>query len=49
MDFFVGGFQFNNIVTWQSGPVYTVTVNGGRVDLIGDPTPTAADRARGAS
>lgn len=47
LDFFVGGFQFNNIVTWQSGPVYTVTVNGGRVDLIGDPTPTAADRAAG--
>lgn len=47
LDFFVGGFQFNNIVTWQSGPVYTVTRNGGRVDLIGDPTPTAADRAAG--
>ncbi len=24
-----------------------MTVNGGRVDLIGDPTPTAADRAAG--
>lgn len=47
VDFFVGGFQFNNIVTWQSGPVYTVTVNGGRADLVGDPTPTAADRAAG--
>ena len=47
VDFFVGGFQFNNIVTWQSGPVYTVTADGGRVDLIGDPTPTAADRAAG--
>ncbi|MBV8859679.1 MAG: TonB-dependent receptor [Acidobacteria bacterium] len=47
LDFFVGGFQFNNIVTWQSGPVYTVTADGGRVDLIGDPTPTAADRAAG--
>ncbi|MBV9927116.1 MAG: TonB-dependent receptor [Acidobacteria bacterium] len=47
VDFFVGGFQFNNIVTWQSGPVYTVTSDGGRVDLIGDPTPTAADRAVG--
>ncbi len=47
VDFFVGGFQFNNIVTWQSGNPYTVTVNGGRVDLIGDPTPTAADRAAG--
>ncbi|HKP36207.1 MAG TPA: TonB-dependent receptor [Pyrinomonadaceae bacterium] len=47
VDFFIGGFQFNNIITWQSGPVYTVTSNGGRVDLIGDPTPTAADRAAG--
>ena len=47
LDFFVGGFQLNNIVQWQSGPVYTVTRNGGRVDLIGDPTPTAADRAVG--
>ena len=47
VDFFVGGFQFNNIITWQSGPVYTVTSNGGRADLIGDPTPTAADRAAG--
>lgn len=47
LDFLVGGFQFNNIVTWQSGPVYSVTSNGGRVDLIGDPTPTAADIAQG--
>lgn len=47
VDFFIGGFQFNNIVTWQSGPVYTVTRNGGRVNLVGDPTPTAADRAAG--
>ncbi|MFL6283421.1 MAG: TonB-dependent receptor domain-containing protein [Pyrinomonadaceae bacterium] len=47
VDFFIGGFQLNNIITWQSGPVYTVTSNGGRVDLIGDPTPTAADRAAG--
>ena len=47
VDFFIGGFQFNNIVAWQSGPVYSVTADGGRVDLIGDPTPTAADRAAG--
>jgi hypothetical protein len=47
VDFFIGGFQLNNIITWQSGPVYTVTSNGGRVDLIGDPTPTAADRSAG--
>lgn len=46
-DFLIGGFQFNNIVTLQSGPVFNVTCNGGRADLIGDPTPTAAQRARG--
>jgi hypothetical protein len=27
--------------------VYNVTANGGRVDILGDPTPTAADRAAG--
>jgi hypothetical protein len=47
LDFFVGGFQLNNIISLQSGPVYNVTANGGRVDIIGDPTPTAADRAAG--
>ena len=47
VDFFIGGFQLNNIITYQSGPLYNVTANGGRVDLIGDPTPTAADRAAG--
>ena len=47
VDFLIGGFQLNNIITWQSGPVYNVTANGGRVDIIGDPTPTAADEAAG--
>jgi len=47
VDFFLGGFQFNNIITLQSGPVYNVTANGGRVDIIGDPTPTTADRGQG--
>jgi len=47
VDLLVGGFQLNNIITVQSGPVYNVTCNGGRVDLIGDPTPTAADEAQG--
>jgi len=47
VDFLIGGFQLNNIITWQSGPVYNVTANGGRVDLIGDPTPTAADVSAG--
>lgn len=46
-DFLVGGFQLNNIITWQSGPVFNVTCNGGRVDLIGDPTPTDAQRSAG--
>jgi hypothetical protein len=47
LDAVIGGFQLNNIVTLQSGPVYNVTCNGGRVDLIGDPTPTTADQAAG--
>ncbi len=47
LDAAIGGWQFNNIVTWQSGPVFNVTCNGGRVDLIGDPTPTDAQRAQG--
>ena len=47
LDFFIGGWQMNNIVILQSGPVYDVTVNGGRVDIIGDPTPTADQIARG--
>jgi hypothetical protein len=46
-NFLIGGFQLNNVIYWQSGPVYNVTANGGRVDLIGDPTPTAADIAAG--
>lgn len=46
-DAVVGGWQWNNIVTWQSGPVFNVTCDGGRVDLIGDPTPTQADEAQG--
>jgi len=47
LDYVIGGWQINNIVILQSGPVYDVTVNGGRVDLIGDPTPTAAQEAQG--
>lgn len=47
LDVAIGGFQFNNIVTWQSGPVFNVTCNGGRVDLIGDPNPTSAQEAQG--
>ena len=47
LDYVIGGWQINNIVILQSGPVYDVTVNGGRVDIIGDPTPTDAQRAQG--
>ncbi|HEV8428041.1 MAG TPA: TonB-dependent receptor [Pyrinomonadaceae bacterium] len=47
LDAAVGGWQFNNIVTWQSGPVFNVTCNGGRVDLIGDPNPTSTQDAQG--
>ena len=47
LDAAIGGFQFNNIVVWQSGPVFNVTCNSGRVDLIGDPNPTETQRAQG--
>ena len=47
LDFAIGGFQFNNIVVWQSGPVFNVTCSGGRVDLIGDPNPTQAQEDQG--
>jgi hypothetical protein len=47
LDAVVGGWQFNNIITWQSGPVFNVTCSGGRVDLIGDPNPTQAQEDLG--
>jgi hypothetical protein len=48
VDFFLGGIQWNNIVTVQSGPTYTVVYGDGgpRPNLIGDPTPTADQLAR---
>ncbi len=46
-DVIIGGWQLNNIVTYQSGSAYTVTWNGGRADLVGDPTPTSTQRAQG--
>ncbi|MFL6257483.1 MAG: carboxypeptidase regulatory-like domain-containing protein [Pyrinomonadaceae bacterium] len=46
-DLLVGGWQLNSDIYVQSGPVYSVFANGRRVDLIGDPTPTAADIAAG--
>jgi carboxypeptidase family protein len=47
LDAVVGGWQFNNIITWQTGPVFNVTCNGGRVDLTGDPNPTQAQQDQG--
>jgi hypothetical protein len=47
VDLLIGGWQVNTDITIQSGPPYTVLANGERVDLIGDPTPTDAQRARG--
>ncbi len=46
-DLVVGGWQLNTDVYVQSGPVYSVFANGQRVDLVGDPSPTAADIAAG--
>jgi hypothetical protein len=48
VDFFIGGWQFNNLIQIQSGPTYTVVFGEGgpRPNLIGDPTPTAEQRAR---
>jgi hypothetical protein len=46
-DLFVGGWQLNTDLYVQSGPPFTVFANGVRADLIGDPTPTDAQRARG--
>ncbi|HSB27280.1 MAG TPA: hypothetical protein VLE19_05480, partial [Pyrinomonadaceae bacterium] len=47
LDTVVGGFQLNNIITWQSGPVFNVTCNGGRVDIVGNPAPTSSDVSQG--
>ncbi|MET0623037.1 MAG: TonB-dependent receptor, partial [Pyrinomonadaceae bacterium] len=47
LDYVIGGWQFNNNITIASGPVYSVVIGGQRPDLIGDPTPTAEQRARG--
>jgi hypothetical protein len=48
LDFFVGGWQWNNLIQIQSGPTYTINFGEGgpRPNLIGDPTPTAEQRAR---
>ncbi|HBB87739.1 MAG TPA: hypothetical protein DC047_09005 [Blastocatellia bacterium] len=48
VDFFLGGWQWNNVIQIQSGPTYTVVYGeaGPRPNLISDPTPTAAQRAR---
>jgi hypothetical protein len=36
-DFLIGGWQLNNVIQIQSGPVFSVFGNGGRADIIGDP------------
>jgi len=47
LDAVVGGCRFNNKNNWQTGPVFNVTCNGGRVDLTGDPNPTQAQQDQG--
>jgi len=48
LDYVIGGWQLNNIVTVQSGPVYSIVFGGQRPDLVlADVTPTAAQRASG--
>jgi hypothetical protein len=37
LDYVIGGWQLNNVITLQSGPTYSVFANGARVDLVGDP------------
>jgi hypothetical protein len=37
LDYLIGGWQFNNVITIQSGPVFSVFAGGARVDLVGDP------------
>jgi hypothetical protein len=48
VDFFIGGIQWNNVITIQSGPTYTVVYGEGgpRPNLVSDPKPTADQRAR---
>jgi hypothetical protein len=46
-DLIVGGWQLNTDISIQSGPPFSVFSNGQRVDLLGDPTPTEAQRAQG--
>jgi hypothetical protein len=43
LDFFIGGFQLNNVIQIQSGPVYSVFSGGRRVDITGDPFAGAGD------
>ena len=40
LDYVIGGFQFNNIITAQSGPPFTITANGIRADLVASGTAT---------
>ncbi|HEX8720365.1 MAG TPA: carboxypeptidase regulatory-like domain-containing protein [Pyrinomonadaceae bacterium] len=47
VDYVIGGWQLNNVVTVQSGPVYSIVFGGQRPDVIADPSPTAAQREVG--
>jgi len=47
LNLLVGGWQLNTDLFVQSGPPFSVVANGRRVDLVGDPTPTSEQRARG--
>jgi hypothetical protein len=47
LDFLIGGFQLNTYIQIQSGPPWTPRIGDVRPDLVGDPTPTAEQRARG--
>jgi hypothetical protein len=47
LNLLVGGWQLNTDITIQSGPPYSVFAGGVRADVIGDPTPTSDQRARG--
>src|SRR5205085_8929668 len=40
LDYVIGGFQLNNVVTIQSGPPFSITANGVRADVVASGTTT---------
>ena len=46
LDYVIGGWQLNNIVNLQSGPVYDVQFNGGRVEYYRRPDADGAAASR---